>query len=197
MPYGIHHFLKSDCRYVTLLRQPVDRVISAYYHVRRVPEHPLHARVMSDMTIGEFARHSALDNDQTRRLANHNFSGELTDHPYRWDTTPKDDLAERHLEEALATLELCEFVGFTEYLSRDIVRLFRLLDLQLPEAVPRLNATDERPQISEIDEGTIALIREHNRFDVRLYDEALRRRRSKFPADLSRRSAASISSILT
>jgi len=34
MPYGAHRHLNWDCEYVTLLRDPVDRVVSLYHHVQ-------------------------------------------------------------------------------------------------------------------------------------------------------------------
>src|SRR5271155_2663578 len=41
-PYGIHRHFARPVTYVTFLRRPVDRVISAYYYALSMPDHYLH-----------------------------------------------------------------------------------------------------------------------------------------------------------
>lgn len=44
MPFGAHEHLEGKCEYVTLLRDPVDRVVSLYHHVQmpHLKDHWLH-----------------------------------------------------------------------------------------------------------------------------------------------------------
>ena len=40
MPFGLHtHFTSSDVKYITLFRNPVERIISHYEYVWRKPNH--------------------------------------------------------------------------------------------------------------------------------------------------------------
>lgn len=43
--YGIHEFLPQAATYITMLREPVARVLSAYYFILRRPLHPLHRKL--------------------------------------------------------------------------------------------------------------------------------------------------------
>ncbi len=45
MLYGIHEFLPQGATYITMLRDPVARVLSAYHFVLRRPLNPLHRKV--------------------------------------------------------------------------------------------------------------------------------------------------------
>jgi hypothetical protein len=55
MPYGLHHHLRRDYRYVFTLRQPDERILSFYRYVRWQEHHPLHPMVTeSNMTFGDF-----------------------------------------------------------------------------------------------------------------------------------------------
>src|SRR5438045_9763500 len=40
--YGIHEFLPQGATYITMLRDPVARLLSTYYFILRRPLHPLH-----------------------------------------------------------------------------------------------------------------------------------------------------------
>lgn len=73
MGFGLHHYLEQDFTYITMLREPVNRVISHYYHVLRTQEHYLHKIVrMKNLSLEEFVREGIsheLNNGQTRALA--------------------------------------------------------------------------------------------------------------------------------
>ena len=73
MYFGLHEFLPGPSTYITLLRHPVDRIISHYYFVLRVPNHYLHDQVVQHrMTLRDYVSSgisAELDNDQTRMLS--------------------------------------------------------------------------------------------------------------------------------
>ena len=48
MFYGIHEFLPQGATYITMLRDPVARVLSAYYFVLRRPLNPLHRKLKKE-----------------------------------------------------------------------------------------------------------------------------------------------------
>lgn len=71
MGFGIHRTLPQPSTYLTLLRDPVDRVISSYYYIRRTPKHPHYDAIASEnLSLEEFIRRGiskiATDNGQTR-----------------------------------------------------------------------------------------------------------------------------------
>ncbi len=58
--YGVHEHIPHECVYVTMLREPVSRVVSMYHFIRGNPKHWLHDElVRSGMGLEEFARTAA------------------------------------------------------------------------------------------------------------------------------------------
>jgi Galactose-3-O-sulfotransferase len=45
VPYGVHELLPQGATYITMLRDPVTRLLSSYYFILRRPLHPLHRRM--------------------------------------------------------------------------------------------------------------------------------------------------------
>ncbi|MCF6263619.1 MAG: sulfotransferase family protein [Xanthomonadales bacterium] len=65
MYYGLHRQLTDrECSYITLLRDPVDRFLSNYQHIRRY-EHPLHALINKQDGLREMC-----ENPQARHYRN-------------------------------------------------------------------------------------------------------------------------------
>lgn len=68
----VKNYFPATTKYVTLLRQPVEQVVSHYHYIRRYPGHPLHQLVIR-MTLAEFIEHPAtrwnVCNPQTRQLS--------------------------------------------------------------------------------------------------------------------------------
>src|SRR5688572_24980783 len=46
--FGVHACLRQPFEYITILRDPVERLISHYYYVLRNPKHYLYSRVTSE-----------------------------------------------------------------------------------------------------------------------------------------------------
>ncbi|MFC1715270.1 sulfotransferase family 2 domain-containing protein [Candidatus Poribacteria bacterium] len=62
--FGVHQFVKRPWTYITLLRNPVDRVLSLYYHLKT------HEGLV--VSIDDFVTnppYREVDNDQTRRIS--------------------------------------------------------------------------------------------------------------------------------
>ena len=51
--WGMHALLRDGAGYITVMRDPVQRVLSLYRYVRGSPQHHRHARAIN-MTLGEF-----------------------------------------------------------------------------------------------------------------------------------------------
>jgi hypothetical protein len=154
VPYGLFcGSLPRDTRYMTFLREPVDRVLSHYHrHLQRKSP-------TSDSLVEALERGMPeLNNLATRFLCG--------------SPSPSGKLESSALDDAKASLSAFAFVGIQERFEESVVLLQRILGLDL---VPYLNlhVSTERPLVEEIPEAQRALIEEHNRLDAELYAFAL------------------------
>ena len=73
--FGIHSHIERPAKYITLLRNPIDRVLSLYFHILKWPRTELQKRIArEEMSLEQFVTASGYlqaDNGQTRRLAGH------------------------------------------------------------------------------------------------------------------------------
>lgn len=162
--FGVHRHLPDPSTYITMLRDPVDRVVSHYYFVLADPTHYLYPVVAGrNYTLLEFALTRVtheLDNDQVRWLTEpHHFDVEQV-------TRSLLDEAKWNLEHGIACFGLME--RFDQSL-RCFEAAFGWDHRPVPE---KKNVNRERPPLSEIDPAALEVIREANRFDVELYEFA-------------------------
>ena len=160
--YGVHEHFPQECVYITVLREPVSRVISSYYYIKGDPRHWLHDELMgSGMGLGEFVRSAAdpgVDNHQTRLIAGVG-SGELhADGPPAPIGPETLELAKRNLERFLV-------VGVNERFDESFILIRRALGWKLPMYTSSRVASGSKPAT----EAEVELIRERNRFDLELY----------------------------
>ena len=170
MPYGLHLLLPQKSRYVVFLRDPVDRLISAYYYIKRAPDHELHQRSRTEMSLEEFVFTRELDNIQTRYLGQHEIF-EMLDPSSNWWRS-SGPIGQQHLDQAKRCLASCAFVGLREDLDGDLRALFHQLGLSPPESIPKINQTIDRPALHDIDPEIVRKIRQRNSFDIELYEYA-------------------------
>lgn len=176
MPYGLHSLTNLDCKYFVFMREPVDRVISSYYHIKRTPEHPLFPKLRDGMTLLEYVCDTTLfsydDNRQTRQLARYAITEAVTSARYWWTAIPAGGTTKEHLDQAQETLRMCEFVGFFEEFEHDISILFRRLALPKPADMPWLQQSIGRPAVDELEPHVVDEIRARNVLDTELYEYA-------------------------
>lgn len=151
-PFGLHARLKGGARYFTLLRDPVERVVSDYYYIQRTPHHRLHALVKSgELTLPALAE--KLPNRQTRFLAG----------MYEGNPACSD------LERALQNIEAhYEVAGVVERFDES------LAIIQMRFGWPIVGYTHEnvsarRPKAAALSEEELAVVRRCNEFDTTLY----------------------------
>jgi hypothetical protein len=154
--YGLHKHIPRECQYVTILREPVSRVVSLYNYVVRAPEHSLHELVTtSKISLDQYVRDglspTQVENGQTRQLAGMWWPG---------------DPDEKTLALAKSNLEGFLAVGLMERFAESVALLWRALGWRFPIYQNR-NVTGTPP--SPISEEAAALIRERNALDLELY----------------------------
>jgi hypothetical protein len=165
----LEHYALSDAFYndisgpfnhVTVLREPVDRVISQYYFLRRETSHHLH-RLAREHTLGEICGSDliytmGMSNVQTRRLV-----GSLI------SMNPR--VALLHAKENLR--EAFTFFGLFDKLDEFLAVCKFGLDWPDDVTLPHVNVSN-RPTHEEISPEIKQMILEKNRSDQLLYSYA-------------------------
>ncbi|WP_160118398.1 sulfotransferase family 2 domain-containing protein [Bacillus sp. V59.32b] len=156
--FGVHRRFNKPFSYLTMLRDPVERIISTYYFALRSPNNRMHEKVktmsFSDFIIDEAKNErSPMVNHQTRFL-----SGEKK---------PDLEKAKEHLHEYYSV------VGLTEMFDESIFLMKKYLGWRNIDYASS-NVTAGRPKQSEFPRGIIEIIMEKNRLDYDLYDYSKR-----------------------
>lgn len=185
VPYGLHDDLPGQYSYFTVLREPVDRVVSFFYFVRQNGAHYLHDfSSASGMALAQFMDSGAsvmLDNAQTRLISG------------IWDQVPYGELSPDALELARRRLrDRFDVVGLSERFDETLLILGRRYGWK-HLYYRRQNVTARRPHVDTIDAADRRAVAEHNRLDEQLYEYAqelferqVRREGPGFPARLRR-----------
>ena len=152
--FGLHRHFSSACTYVTVLRQPVDRVISHYFYHRRTPWDPFHS-IARDHSLEEWSR-SFID---AQNLQVQIVSG-------------KRGVATRDTLE-LAKKNLAGFgvVGILERFDETLQLMKQRLGFHELRYVI-LKAAPCRPEEYDVSASCHEAIVEHNLLDLELYAEA-------------------------
>lgn len=173
--FGIHNMILGKSRYVTVLRDPVKRIISYYHYVKRSTHHYLHDTVASkDLSLSELVKSGLtreLSNDQTRMIAGVGPKLGINDNNY--DVLNR---AKFNLENYFSVVGLLE--RFNE--ARVLMKLE--LDWVVESGKEKENASSYDATADVADED-LELIRELNVLDYDLYefaDELIGDRRAQY-----------------
>jgi hypothetical protein len=158
MEFGLHRHLPFPARYLTMLRHPVDRVVSNYYYILRAPEHPFHEEMKQrPMSLREYvANGTQQDNGQTRLLSG------AQDLPFLQCTRVHLETAKANLREHFAA------VGLAERFDESLLLFQREFGWRRPYYT-RKNVTENRPALRALPAGDLAVIESLNALDVELY----------------------------
>lgn len=166
--FGVHKYLPGPCTYVTLLRDPVERVISEYYHVLDIPDHPAHSEVVSkNMSLEDYVRNGmwlAWDG-QTRFIRR---VPEVSPPGHGPVSLSNDDL-----EIAKANLREHYIFGLTEKFDELLILLKRSFGWRTRNILYRRQQVGRiRPPKDVISAETVNIIEAHNKLDRQLYEFA-------------------------
>jgi hypothetical protein len=154
--FGIHRHVAHPWTYITLLRDPLERVASLYWHLRTHEE--------AKQTFDEFLEappYREVDNDQTRRI-----SGQ--EPPLGHCTRAMLETAKDNLRRHFA------MAGVVERFDESLVLLKRRLGWERDVLYRPMNTTPDRPPASSLPARTRDGILRWNELDQELYDFAVR-----------------------
>jgi len=159
--YGIHRHFSQECAYMTILRDPLERVLASFRWMIRRPGHPYYDPRSGDWGLEAFVSNpeqkGAVENGQTRLIAG---------------VESEDiDVNEEHLRNAKRNLEHFVLVGLTERFDDSLLLLHKTLGWRYPFYVSRNRSPDWTQRIP-VSEGTIEMIQASNQLDYCLYEFA-------------------------
>ena len=152
--YGIHEFLPQGATYITMLREPVARLLSSYYFVLRRPLNPLHRKFKRERLGVEDCIRLFPDrnNTQCRFIAGVK------------DTAIADerllDMAKENLTKSFSVVGICE--RFEE----SLILISKTFGWAI-SAYENHKVAKIRPMVEA---KLVDLVSEHNRLDVELYE---------------------------
>jgi len=177
VPYGFHRHLGGTSAYVTVLREPVSRVLSLYRYIVTTPKHTLHDQVL-DRGLVEFVSGQVdaeeIENGQTRQIAG------IAGGPVDASSLAR---AEQNLAEDFAA------IGLAERFDESVMLFKKRLGWKVPFYV-RKNVT--QGVRVEVTTEAREIIRDRNALDLELYQfarqvfqENIRREGSLFHMEVS------------
>lgn len=180
--FGVHEHVARPWTYVTLLRDPVERVVSLYHYLK----------LEERMTLDEFAASPPFkeaDNDQVRRIAG-------VDPEIGGCTRETLEAAKENLRRHFSV------IGVTERFDETLVLLNRRLGWTKEVASYPRNVNPGRRPTDSLPQGTLDAIRARNALDAELHrfanewmDEAIAAEGPAFHEDLARYRAMAAASV--
>jgi hypothetical protein len=175
MKFGMHHFLPGISSYLTMIREPVSRIISLYNFIKRPDNNNLGAIIpkkdKKDLKtfVNRIDDYSPIhgNNGMTRLLA----GADLQYPPNNlWDQKIKNQIFKDNLlDQALYNIKQhFIFIGTTELYDESLILMKKYLNWNKPLFYIKRNVN--RKKEPTYDQETIDLIKEKNRHDIRLYD---------------------------
>jgi predicted O-methyltransferase YrrM len=182
---GIHRLLKRPYLYFTLIRNPLERVLSSYWNILQTENHPLF-EIFNRYPLEYFLNlqnynnldpvpaaitYHMFNNHQVRCLAEQNPLWE-TEKPYNLITS-SEEMLENIFAKAIENLFGFAFVGITEHINQYWRTFERRFGLQNPfdklTEISR-NHNKNRPQCESLSEIVVQKIKDWNRFDCKLWN---------------------------
>ena len=177
MLFGLHKVLPQPATYISVLRDPIDRVISAFYFMRSYKLHPLHWKFRREKwTLEDFVRRSPRDNVQCKILAGAEYNAPCT-----------EEIFERAKQNLLRHFSV---VGLSERFEESLALMKLRFGWKL-QRYASFNVTRARPRKHDLSKATLDLMLEQNSFDIGLYDCA-----AKLFEDAVNRNAGEVDQIL-
>ena len=166
--YGVHAkpeirpFLEDDMHYITILRDPVHRVVSTFNHLLSsdFPEH--RTIIAKHPTLEAYLKHRSARNAQTWFITG-------------WKRKPIQRAPKAAVSAAIELMQdRYKAVGITERFDESLVLFAKKFGWGLPTYVPQNLARSRvlRLSVEDLDDSLIERIRDINRCDIAIYEHA-------------------------
>jgi len=156
MLFGLHAILPQPATYITVLREPVDRVISAFYFMRTYKLHPLYWKLKSEnWSLEDFVRRVPRDNVQCKIIARAEYGKPCT-----------AEICERAKENLVRYFSV---VGLFEHFEESLALMKLRFGWKL-QRYSSFNVTRSRPRKADIPQWILDLIAGRNSLDISLYE---------------------------
>lgn len=153
LSFNLGLFPGLEPKFITLVRDPVDRVISYYHHVMNRHQE-WRDKNMSLLKYIEISNDVQMNNNQTKMISGMH----------------RQPVTEKHLQTAISNIENhFAYVGVSEEFNKSVDILCSLFNWEA-RTIYKENIAKNRPGRSYFSEYEINKIKELNRFDMRLYD---------------------------
>ena len=160
--FGLDNYMKGEFKYVTFMRDPIDRAISAYFYNKGHSDSDVFNAINSEnLSLDEYLDKNIepwSNNAMTKHFAGctlEEFKGECTKEMY---------------EKAVYNLQnSCIAVGLTERFDDSLKILQKKLKWGKLEYENK-NITPKRKEVSEIKKSTLEKIGELNQYDILFYE---------------------------
>lgn len=167
IPFGLHEYIPRNVVYSTILRDPVDRILSLYHHVLRETSHYMYETVISKkMGLLDFVGSGLsreLCNDQTRMISG------IGEWNQKTDRTMVDETA---FQKAMKNIEIFfPVVGLTEMFDESLLLMQDVYSWNNVFYTNR-RVFDDGSEKKPVDAFVLKVIRERNQYDLMLYDYA-------------------------
>lgn len=151
--FGIHKYVKKDIDYITIIRNPIRRYISRYYHLKiHYPESK-----GASMKLEEFCK-SSHGWSKGNRLVSY-----ISGMDAETNFTSALSKAKENLERNFRTF------GLTEKFDASLLLFQRRLNWSRPPFYLSRMRSHSRPRLEDISSDVVSRIESMNRLDIKLY----------------------------
>lgn len=161
--FGLHEFLPRPCTYITVLRDPVERVVSYYYFLLRNQNN-----LVKNKSLSEFIQtYGGVHNSMTCYLSGLTLKVQLRDPSIELKS---QQFAQETLEIAKANLKQhFQLVGLVERFDETCILLRKILGWNLASFYVKKNVAKHGNLIENLPQDTLNLIQKFNELDIQLY----------------------------
>ncbi|MED3882339.1 sulfotransferase family 2 domain-containing protein [Priestia megaterium] len=157
-PFGIHQYFTSPAVYITMIRDPIERVISEFYFIQKVPQHDLFIYKQIEKKQMSLEDYIDMDNEKFK-LRNANMQTRFLSGGNTIDL----EKAKENINKNFA------FVGITEMFDESLFLLQKKLGWKNVK-YSKVNVNKSRPLKDQISLEVLQKIKMKNQLDIELYE---------------------------